>query len=100
MIFNKVSFLRTTLKSNSDIAVDFLFADDEFKKTMLGRSSSVSIAGSSVRIPTPEDLIILKLLSDRPQDRIDVEHIRETQKRDLDEAYIRSWCDKLGVTLD
>lgn len=48
----------------------------------------------------PEDLIILKLLSNRPQDRIDVEQIRETQKHDLDTAYMRSWCDKLGVTLE
>lgn len=100
MVFNKVSFLRATLKSNSDIAVDFLFADDEFKKTMLERSSNVSIAGFSVRIPTPEDLIILKLLSGRPKDRIDAEQIRESQKHDLDVAYVRSWCDKLGVELD
>ncbi len=100
MVFNKVSFLRATLKSNSDVAVDFLLADDTFKKTMLGRSSSVTISGFSVRIPTPEDLIILKLLSNRPQDRLDVEQIRETQKHELDTTYIRSWCDKLGVMPD
>jgi predicted nucleotidyltransferase len=99
MVFNKVSFIRATLKSNSDIAVDFLFADDEFKKSMLDRSSSITIAGFSVRIPTPEDLIILKLLSGRAMDLIDAEQIRGSQKHDLDEAYIRSWCDRLGLTL-
>ncbi len=99
MVFNKVSFLRATLKSNADIAVDFLFADDEFRKRMLDRSSSILIAGFSVRIPTPEDLIILKLLSGRPKDLNDAEQIRESQKRDLDESYIRSWCDRLGLKL-
>jgi len=97
MIFKKVSLLRATLKSNPDIAVDFLFADDEFKKQMVQRSSVISIAGFPVRIPTPEDLIILKLLSGRPQDRIDVAQIRQNQKNELNASYIKEWCDKLGM---
>lgn len=100
MIFKKVSLLRATLKSNPDIAVDFLFADDEFKKQMVQRSSVISITGFPVQIPTPEDLIILKLLSGRPQDRIDVEQIRENQKNELNAGYIKEWCDKLGILLD
>lgn len=97
MILKKVSLLRARLKSNPDISVDFLFADDEFKKKMLQRSSRISVAGFSFSIPTPEDLIILKLLSGRPQDLLDAVQIRETQKDSLDTAYIQTWCDKLGV---
>ncbi|MDI6891315.1 MAG: hypothetical protein QMC83_10340 [Thermodesulfovibrionales bacterium] len=29
MVFGKITFLRATLKSNTDISVDFVFADDE-----------------------------------------------------------------------
>lgn len=100
MIFKKVSLLRATLKSNPDIAVDFLFADDEFKKQMLQRGSVISIAGFPVHIPTPEDLIILKLLSGRPQDLLDVAQIREKQKNELDAGYLKEWCDKLGMPLE
>lgn len=100
MIFNKVSLMRATLKSNPDIAVDFLFADDEFKKLMIQRSSIISITQFPVRIPTPEDLIILKLLSGRPQDRIDAAQIRENQKNELNTGYIKEWCDKLGIPVD
>lgn len=99
MVFNRVSLLRATLKSNPDIAVDFLFADDEFKKQMVQRSSVISISGFPVRIPTPEDLIILKLLSGRPQDLLDAAQIRENQKSDLNDVYIEEWCGKLGIML-
>ena len=37
MVFEKITFLRATLKSNTDITVDFLFADDEFKNGALLR---------------------------------------------------------------
>ncbi len=100
MIFKKVSLLRAILKSNPDIAVDFLFADDEFKKQMVQHGSVISITGFPVRIPTPEDLIILKLLSDRPQDRIDVARIRANQENELNAGYIEEWCDKPGIPLD
>ena len=69
--FEKVSLLRATLRSNLDIYVDFLFADDEFKKDALSRRQSVNIADFTVYVPTPEDLILLKLISGREQDRLD-----------------------------
>jgi predicted nucleotidyltransferase len=97
MTFKKISLLRATLKSNPDISVDFLFADDEFKQEVLKRSTAVPIHGFSVMIPTPEDLILLKLISSRPQDKLDAEKIREMQAGRLDMEYIRMWSRKLDV---
>lgn len=98
MTFQRVSLLRATLKSNPDITVDFLFADDEFKQEALNRSSAVSLGDYSVTIPSPEDLILLKLLSGRPLDRIDAENVIETQKGLLDREYIKRWAVKLGLS--
>ncbi|MBI5188176.1 MAG: hypothetical protein HZA07_03760 [Nitrospirae bacterium] len=97
MIFWKISFLRATLKSNMDISVDFLFSDDDFKKESLKRREVVQVADFSVNISTPEDLIILKLLSGREQDRLDAEKILEMQKGYIDMEYMQRWSEKLGI---
>lgn len=83
-IFGKISFLRATLKSNTDVSVDFLFADDDFKKEALRRKETVNIDDFSINISAPEDLIILKLLSGRDQDELDagtpLSEIREPRR--------------------
>jgi predicted nucleotidyltransferase len=97
MIFGKISFLRATLKSNSDISVDFLFADEGFKNEALKRKERVQLSDFSVNIVTPEDLILLKLLSGRKQDRLDAEKILEVQKEHLDREYIQKWSERLSI---
>jgi hypothetical protein len=97
MIFGKISFLRATLRSNSDISVDFLFADDGFKNEALKRKEPVQLVDFSVNIVTPEDLILLKLLSGRKQDRLDAEKILEIQKEHLDREYIQKWSERLSI---
>jgi predicted nucleotidyltransferase len=98
-IFGKISFLRATLKSNKNISVDFLFADDDFKNEALERKETVQITGFSVNISTPEDLIILKLLSSREQDKLDAQKVLEIQKEYLDWAYLQKWSERLGIKL-
>lgn len=97
MIFGKITFLRATMKSNTDISVDFLFADDEFKNTALQRKELIQVNDFSLYISSPEDLIILKLLSGREQDRLDAEKILKIQKDNLDQEYIRHWTERLGL---
>lgn len=99
MVFGKVSFLRATLKSNIDVSVDFIFADDAFKNEALKRKEAVQLNGFSVKITSPEDMIILKLLSGREQDRLDAEKILEIQKGNLDMDYLQTWSEKLGIKI-
>jgi predicted nucleotidyltransferase len=97
MVFGKITFLRATLKSNTDISVDFLFADDEFKNRALQRKETVKVKDFSVNISSPEDLILLKLLSGREQDRLDAEKIIKIQKENLDMEYIKKWLQRLDL---
>ena len=97
MVFGKITFLRATIKSNTDISVDFLFADDEFKNRALQRKESVKVNDFSVNISSPEDLILLKLLSGREQDRLDAEKIIKIQKENLDMEYMKKWLQRLGI---
>ena len=99
MNFERVSLLRATLKSNVDLSVDFLFADDEFKKDALSRRQTVNLADFTVNIPTPEDLILLKILSNREHDLLDAKKVFEMQKQQLDMEYLQRWAKSLQVRL-
>ncbi len=48
---------------------------------------------------TAEDLILLKLLANRPKDRVDVADILFVQVT-LDEAYLRRWAATLGIAVE
>ncbi|OGW39589.1 MAG: hypothetical protein A2Y97_12000 [Nitrospirae bacterium RBG_13_39_12] len=97
MVFGKITFLRTTLRSNTDISVDFLFADDEFKNRALQRKQTVKIKEFLINISSPEDLILLKLLSGREQDMLDAEKIIKIQKENIDMEYMKKWLQRLGI---
>ena len=77
------------MKSNPDVSVDFLFVDDVFKKEALKRKKVIQLTDFSVNISTPEDLIILKLVSGREQDRLDAGKILDIQRENLDWAICR-----------
>jgi hypothetical protein len=100
MIFGRISFLRSTLKSNADISIDFIFSDDFFKSEALKRREVAQLSDFSLNIATPEDLIILKLLSAREQDRLDAMKILEIQKGKLDMDYLQTWLEKLDLKFE
>jgi len=57
-------------------------------------------AGTLVlRLPTPEDLIILKAVAHRPKDMLDIEAVIATQEH-LDTARIRFWVQQFADLLE
>jgi hypothetical protein len=58
-------------------------------------------ADRDTSIPTPEDVIIMKLRwalkINRPKDRDDDRDVLAVQKGKLDMTYVESWCDRHGT---
>lgn len=48
-------------------------------------------------VATPEDLIILKLLSDREQDKLDAKKIQKIQIEHINREYLQKWLEKIGI---
>lgn len=80
------------------IEVDFFIAKTEYHKEVLKRATAVDVLGNRFRLMSPEDLILSKLLSNRPLDLSDVRGILAEQRVSLDEAYIFLWARRLGVS--
>jgi predicted nucleotidyltransferase len=86
--------------------IDLLVAKTTFEAEVLRRATPIDVGGVVVPVATPEDLIVYKLVADRPRDRDDIQAILRTQSRttrSIDWAYVERWagfwgvCDRLAV---
>jgi Nucleotidyl transferase of unknown function (DUF2204) len=79
------------------VQVDVLEADSVLASLIFSRSTRHKIVLSECQVASPEDLIILKSLADRPIDRRDVEELRELFDGKLDETYIAATLAKYSL---
>ncbi len=99
MTFQSISIWRIVgVRADQEVIVDLLLADSTYLQTALSRRNVVPFGSLPVPILTLEDLIILKTLAGRLQDRADLEKIR-TRQADLsvDWAYVDQWKTALGL---
>lgn len=85
-------------KIGISIGVDFFIAKTTYQKQALERAVMVHILGHPVKLISPEDLILNKLLSARPLDLSDVKSVVIEQRDLLDQSYLRVWARNLGVS--
>jgi len=81
--------------TNIDISLGIL----PFEFEMVERSRMVDIGQTKVRLPTPEDLIIMKVIAHRSKDLEDIQAIAESYPI-LDIEYLRLWLNRFGEALD
>jgi hypothetical protein len=79
------------------IDIDIFLAESPYQQQLLARRRCENIDGSPVWFVSPEDLVLLKLLSYRPRDVADIADVLFTQGQ-LDESYLRQWAATLGVS--
>jgi hypothetical protein len=83
------------------LGVDLVIGGLEYEKGLLDRAEEVNVFNDiTLKIVTPEDLIIMKLISLRAKDRDDVHEILSRQKGRLDLEYIQKWLRNFEQVLD
>ena len=94
----KIKIVRFCLckKEHELIMVDLILAENEFLKNAIQRRQSFPLLKETIYVVTPEDLILLKLMSLRPQDTVDIQNIILHQKK-IDKLYLKTWAKKLKV---
>lgn len=93
---NRVVLLRHVA---SGIGVDISLGLLPFEVETVERSQEHRAGSLVLRLPTPEDLIILKAVAHRPKDLLDIEAVIATQER-LDTARIRFWVQQFADLLE
>jgi hypothetical protein len=93
---NRVLLLRHQASgTNIDISMGVL----PFEAEMIARSQNRKIGNLYLRLPTPEDLIILKAVAHRTQDLADIQAIAASYP-DLDQKRVQFWVDQFGEALE
>jgi hypothetical protein len=93
---SRVVLLRhMTSGTDIDISLGIL----PFEIEMVERSQIIDVGVIKLRLPTAEDLIILKAVAHRPKDLTDIQAIAINHP-DLDQARIRFWVEQFGEALD
>jgi len=93
---NRVLLLRHTASgTNINLSMGIL----PFEVEMIEQSHLVDLGAIKLRLPTPEDLIILKAVTHSPKDLADIQAIAESHP-ELDKERIRYWVQQFGAVLD
>lgn len=82
-------------QTNIDVSLGVL----PFEQEAVGRSREVRVAGLALRLPTPEDLIIMKAVAHRPRDLEDIQGIIDSNSR-LDKSRIEAWVRQFAEALE
>jgi hypothetical protein len=97
-------FIRETrvlpLETSGGVRVDVIFALVSFELQALRRARDVEVAGRRVRVVSPEDLILMKIISERPQDIADAEALIARRRPDLDVTYLEPRIRALSADLE
>lgn len=84
---------------SSGINIDISLGILPFEAEMIKRGRKISVGNLQLRLPTPEDLIIMKAVAHRPKDLADIQAIAACHPN-LDKERICFWVEQFGAALD
>ena len=77
--------MKTYLAAGQSVDVDIFLSETDFQRSVMSRRMAVEFELRSLWFVTPEDLLLFKLIANRPRDLGDVEDVLFVQGQ-LDEA--------------
>ena len=75
---------------------DVILASSEFESSVFKRRKKIKLAGKKAYFPSPEDLIILKIVVGREKDMLDAKSILIRHKNKLDRKYMEKWAQRIS----
>jgi len=84
---------------SSGIKIDISLGILPFEAEMIERGQEISVGNIQLRLPTPEDLIIMKAVAHRSKDLADIQAIAASNAS-LDKERIHFWVEQFGDALD
>ncbi len=75
--------------TSQDVRADIVFATLPAERELIDRACSREVAGTRIRVASVEDLILMKLISERERDADDARRLLKRFGRSLDRAYLQ-----------
>lgn len=88
------------METRNGVSIDLILGQLPYEKSAIERAITKTFHGSSIKVCSPEDLIILKIVSERPKDREDIRGIIKKSSDQLDRNYLDSRVKELSEHLN
>lgn len=88
------------LQHPSKVVADLALSPGEYFDTAWSRRATQSLHGSDVAFAAVEDLIIRKIIANRPLDRVDIDQLLLRHAPRLDLAYLDTWLERFEEVTD
>jgi hypothetical protein len=76
--------------------VDFIIASIKLERQAFKRKKKIRLYNANAFFPTPEDMILLKIIPGRPQDLVDAQKVALRHKGKLDIGYLKRCAQELS----
>lgn len=80
----------------ADYRIDFIITSIALEKEAIKRKEILNVHKVKANFPTPEDLILLKIIPGRPRDIVDAENVAIRHSDKLDKRYLLKWAERLS----
>lgn len=76
--------------------IDVIIASTEFEQSAFRRAQRLRVYDVEANFPTPEDLILLKLVPGREKDLLDAKTVLARHRGHLNRPYLERWAQRLS----
>lgn len=97
--FVKETMVLPVIDQKSGIRIDFIFSFSPYESQAIERAKDISFGRTPVKFASLEDVIIHKMIAERPRDFEDVQSILLKNPR-YDSQYIEKWLSEFDTALD
>lgn len=80
--------------------VDVIFGQLPYEKQAVERARTVEFGGHRIKVCTPEDLVVQKIIAERPKDEEDLKGLAKCVGAKLDRTYLDPLVRSLAVQLE
>jgi predicted nucleotidyltransferase len=104
LVHDPESFVSQTrvlpVETSHGVRVDVIFGQLPFEEEAIRRARDIAMAGTTVRVCSAEDLVLMKIISDRERDLGDARGVVRRRIDELDRAYLEPRIRELAQLLE
>jgi hypothetical protein len=94
------SLVLPLVSADGSVGIDFALSPSPYSQAGIGRAQRNTIHGYPVAFAAVEDLIIRKIIANRPRDRDDIEQLLLRHGSRIDHVYVDSWLSQFEQVVD
>ncbi|MFN3690448.1 MAG: DUF6036 family nucleotidyltransferase [Fimbriimonadales bacterium] len=98
--FARQNYIFLVRHVETDVPVDIALAFTPLEQEIVRRANLIALEDIPISVLTPEDLLIMKCVSQRPIDLADISELYKIYADQIDLQRVRYWVEQFGAALE